>query len=85
MSAETDKLVCDECDARVRMGEVLSAVHPFDPGEHVIGCPRCKEQQSFRTCCDEPGCWEEDTMGTPATFGSPRGYRRTCYKHRPGA
>lgn len=29
--------------------------------------------------CDEPGCGEESTCGTPI----PGGYRRTCHKHIP--
>jgi hypothetical protein len=29
--------------------------------------------------CDEPGCMEQASVGTP----TPTGYRRTCHKHAP--
>lgn len=58
--------------------DLLHAFDPFNSGCALVACPRCKEQ-NIHTCCDEPGCWEPDTCGTP----TPYGYRRTCWKHHP--
>lgn len=76
------RLVCDEvngCGWRGNSNTVLRAPNPFDLSDELTGCPKCREVGTIRTCCDEPGCWEPDTMGTP----TPDGYRRTCWKHQP--
>ncbi len=73
------KIVCEECDWHGTSGELLTAPSPFDRFHTIAACPNCKEVNYYRTACDEPGCWEPDTMGTPTE----NGYRRTCYKHRP--
>ncbi len=72
------RYVCEECRSKITVG-ILSAQNPFDPEDTIIGCPNCKEVNRLRTTCDEPNCWEADTMG----IGTPNGYRRTCYTHRP--
>ncbi len=72
------RMVCEECGARIA-GTVLSATNPFDPEDVITGCPNCKSVNRLRTTCDEPECWEPDTMG----IGTTKGYRRTCWEHRP--
>ena len=80
MSQSTERrFVCRECGWRGNDEDALSASNPFDPGDIITGCPKCKNVNTMRTTCDELGCWEEDTCGTP-TLG---GYRRTCGKHQP--
>lgn len=78
MTLEKHKVVC-ECGWRGTDEELLMGQNPFEPAFTVYGCPQCKEIECFRTACDEPGCWKEDTCGTP----TPNGYRRTCYEHCP--
>jgi hypothetical protein len=77
------KLVCKDCDWRGTDLQKLIAPNPFDKEDIVVGCPKCNSVNQLRTACDEPGCWEEDTCGTPVVYGSPVGYRRTCGKHIP--
>jgi hypothetical protein len=76
------KLACDywRCGWKGDSSEVLSAPDPFKEGETLLACPSCKDQ-TLRTCCDEPGCYEQDTIGFPTD----KGYRRTCHKHSKGA
>ena len=40
---------------------------------------RERETCEWQTRCDEPGCKEQVSCGTP----TPTGYRNTCGKHRP--
>jgi len=51
----------------------------FDPEYILHGCPKCKSVNMVGTVCDEWGCWEPDTIGTPTGDG----YRRTCHTHAP--
>lgn len=76
----SDKRVCGErhCDWRGTVGSVLTAPSPFS-ADTLQACPACKEVNSIRVACDEPGCWEEVSCGTP----TPNGYRQTCGKHAP--
>jgi len=75
----SSRRVCRECNWRGRANEILATRNPFEPGTVIYACPACKEIGQLRTTCDEPGCWEEDTIGQPV----PDGYRRTCHKHDP--
>lgn len=84
-SGRCDNLVrraCDDwrCGWQGTSATVLRAPDPFNEGDELIACPKCR-CQTIRTCCDEPGCWEEATCGTP----TPSGYRRTCGPHHPSA
>lgn len=74
----SDKRVC-RCGWKGTVPELLQAPHPFMHGEEIYGCPACKDVDEFRTACDEPGCWAQDTCGTPTSDG----YRRTCHWHCP--
>ena len=76
---ERDKWRCEECE-HVSLGNaVLSAPNPFDPTHTISGCPVCLSVSSLVKACDEFGCEEVTTCGTP----TPGGYRRTCGKHAP--
>lgn len=57
MTPEPDKMVCQECGARVHTDEMLTAPHPFLSDDTIIGCPKCREARCLETACDEPGCW----------------------------
>ena len=59
--------------------DVLKAANPFDPDDVIWGCPKCKEVNGLYLACDEPGCWELVSVGTP----TPSGYRSTCHDHIP--
>lgn len=81
-TSETMRFVCEECSARIST-KVLSAPNPFDNSDTITGCPSCKSVNTLRSTCDELGCWEPDTIGTPILHGQSEGYRRTCWKHVP--
>lgn len=74
------RLVCENIRCRwVGVeSEALKAPNPFNPGDFLVACPKCREQ-TLHTCCDEPGC------NAPASCGSVTkdSYRWTCWKHRP--
>ena len=76
------KLICEShrCRWVGLTSEALSAPNPFVEGEKLIACPQCREQ-TLCSCCDESGCTELASCGTPV----PNGYRWTCYKHRPSS
>ncbi len=78
-SAGSARRVCTACGWRGTDDDILSAPSPFEPQFTIYACPACKEIEQLRGCCDEPGCWEPDTCGTP----TPDGYRRTCGDHVP--
>lgn len=42
----------------------LRAVDPFNDGETLIACPKCRGQ-TLHICCDEPKCTMEASCGTP--------------------
>jgi hypothetical protein len=74
------KLVCSRprCGWSGPDSEALHAPDPFNKGDELTACPKCREQ-SLVSACDEPGCNKEAGMGTQ----TPEGYRWTCYEHRP--
>ncbi len=77
-----DKVACvrrRNCGWRGTRGELLRAAHPFDPDDECMGCPECFDIDSYEEVCDEPGCWETVTCGTPTS----QGYRSTCHAHAP--
>ena len=80
---QRDKVVCSEfrCAWHGLEDAILRAPNPFDEGETIYACPKCKEVNSVVVACDEPGCWKEATCGT----STPTTYRRTCGKHAPNA
>ena len=75
----SDRLFCNERRCGWRGTEALTAPNPFDAEDTIAGCPKCKEINSLLVACDEPGCWNEASCGTPVA----NGYRHTCGKHAP--
>jgi hypothetical protein len=73
------KIRCKECNWEGVLEQVLEAKHPFQDQVLIYGCPKCLEAEPFETLCDEPGCRDIYSCGTP----SPSGYRQTCHKHIP--
>jgi len=69
--------MCQSCDWIGDDAELLRAPSPFDAEDTIVGCPKCKAVDDFKSACDEPGCGQDATCGFPA----PGGYRRTCGKH----
>lgn len=59
--------------------EVLTAINPFDEDQKLYACPTCRTVGSLVSACDEPGCHEFSSCGTPTQGG----YRITCGRHRP--
>ncbi len=75
------KVKCNErrCGWRGTSDQQLSAPNPFEEGETIWACPKCKSIDSIVYACDEPGCWGAVSCGM-LTSG---GYRNTCFDHRP--
>lgn len=72
------KLVCD-CGWSGESSDLLSAPDPFEVGGTITACPNCKDICSLVVACDEPGCYQHASCGTPTE----NGYRNTCHDHRP--
>ena len=75
----SEKITCRDCHWHGRASEMLIAQHPFAPTETISGCPKCKGIDQLFVVCDEPGCAQEVSCGTP----TPQGYRQTCGAHQP--
>lgn len=75
----SDRVKCKECHWKGKLTELLQAKNPFDSEYTITGCPECKSVDSTSIVCDEPGCWENISCGTPTK----NGYRSTCHKHAP--
>lgn len=73
------KVRCKECHWIGQDKELLSGINPFDTEEQIMGCPDCKSIESCEVVCDEPGCNDFASCGTP----TPLGYKHTCWKHKP--
>ena len=76
---ENLRVVCEQCGYHAAFEELLMAPNPFAHDEKIKGCPQCCAVDSYYFTCDEAGCWNERTSGTP----TPIGYRRTCWDHSP--
>lgn len=74
-----DKWRCDDCYTMVTSKTFLRAPSPFAVGREILGCPVCLEVGNFEALCDEPGCTNLVTCGTPTA----NGYRNTCSRHAP--
>ena len=73
--------LCPLCYQSFPTTDALKADHPFQAGEQLLGCPKCRAacDESFQLVCDVMDCKRPVTRGTP----TPRGYRRTCGEHAP--
>ena len=81
MERRNQKLKCMElkCTWHGLQERLLIASNPFNKNEEIYGCPKCQSINSLALACDEPGCWQSVTCGTPTEDG----YRNTCGKHAP--
>jgi hypothetical protein len=76
-----DRYLCRDCGWTSDEGEpgTLSLI-PLGIDRILTVCPDCREvETTLARACDEPGCDQEASMGTPV----PGGYRSTCWQHRP--
>jgi hypothetical protein len=73
------RYVCEQCHWKGPESQLLSAPHPFQAPDLMLGCPQCREADKLTRLCDEPGCWERVVGGS----SSPTGYRFTCHTHFP--
>jgi hypothetical protein len=75
----TNKLMCSNwrCNWTGTSDTVLRATNPFIEGDEILACPKCKDHETVRVCCDEPNCKKEATCGTPSATG----YRNVCGLH----
>lgn len=80
MKLETNKRRCYGCGKQSTSEQLLHAPNPFDPEQELSGCPHCYGIDRMQMICDEPGCQNLGTCGTPTTGG---GYRWTCHFHVP--
>ena len=76
----SERYICDNrrCGWVGNAEEALTAPDPFNPGETLLACPKCRDQ-SLLLACDEPGCNRRASCGTPIVTG----YRTTCGEHQP--
>lgn len=61
------------------VADVLKAPHPFEPGDELWFCPKCKDT-TLTTGCDEPGCTDEGSCGWNEEDAA-KTRRSTCYDH----
>ncbi len=73
------KYGCQECRWTGYDAELLVAPHPFSEGCKVHGCPSCQDICGLVMICDEAGCKDPVSCGTPVDGD----YRSTCYAHMP--
>jgi phage FluMu protein Com len=80
MTPTNDRRRCSwpRCNWRGAESEVLRAKSPFD-GSDISGCPKCKSINTIHISCDELGCYDFGTIGSPDPAGGP--YRVTCWEH----
>ena len=74
------KMICENfsCEWVGDEADVLRAPNPFVGRDELIACPKCG-CVTLAAACDEPGCDQVASCGTPAIGG----YRRTCLDHMP--
>ena len=74
------KVLCEECDWT---GTYDKVDHVKDPKSDNVWsvCPQCRTPENVFRACDETGCWQPVSCGTPTETG----YRSTCGIHAPWA
>lgn len=77
MTDENTQIRCPDCGWTGTMADRLIAANPWQDFETIEGCPVCREPVEFQRLCDEPGCTQDATCGTPSL----EGYRRCCGEH----
>jgi len=75
------RVFCRECDWH---GDLEEVDHVYDPkprpgiaADCWQVCPQCRTPEHIGVVCDESGCEQEATCGTP----TPSGYRQVCGFH----
>lgn len=85
MAIEPNRFRCDACNQVVPLDTIVtvSVPHPTKAEQSVTAdqCPKCGECNYWTAICDEAGCDQPCSCGTPIAGG----YRRTCGQHRPAA
>lgn len=88
MSSETPKKLpdaspkwlCTEC-AWICADDFLKAKNPFDAEDVIVGCPNCRNINTFVQACQAEGCSERAGSGTPG--GNGFRYFWSCHRHNP--
>ena len=78
MSDNPYKCQCTACQWVGMSGALDNVKDPRGPDEWRV-CPQCRTPENLAMVCDEPGCAERVSCGTPTQ----QGYRSTCHKHAP--
>jgi hypothetical protein len=78
---EHNKWVCSEwrCAWVGTTDQILTAPDPFNEGDTISACPKCREIGVLVAACDVDGCSKQAGCGTPTKAG----YRWTCGAHMP--
>ena len=72
--------VCDECGWHGNNPESVMIPMYANRDEAIDVCPKCRcVKSSLSVCCEEPGCKNEASCGTPHQTG----YKRHCHLHPP--
>ena len=74
---------CTECDWTGPWDKFDQVTDPHPKGTVAsmwLVCPKCRTPENNEVMCDEPGCEQRGSCGTPDNMG---GYVWTCYEHRP--
>jgi len=73
-----EKVRCTECHWKGLIDKIDMVKDPKSDMVWQV-CPNCRIPENLITVCDEKGCWDGITCGTPTKDG----YRSTCSKHQP--
>jgi hypothetical protein len=74
--------ICDECGWHGNNPESVMIPMYANRDEAIDVCPKCRcVKSSLSVCCEEPGCKNEASCGTPHQTG----YKRHCHLHPPNA
>ena len=73
------KWLCRDCGHVSTV--ILTAPNPFDPGDTIHGCEKCKSACCLTVACAAEGCNREATGGHPDWLGYR--YAWTCWHHGP--
>lgn len=83
MSAADRLYVCTaHCTWIGPLRDALTAPHPFDETDTVVGCPACKGIDTLREKCDSPECKREASVWWRDDGAKDAPRRRACHEHR---
>lgn len=72
------KANCTDCHWHGKITEVLRAENPFEPGDEILGCPRCHTVSHIVYACDFGDCKRDVSCGWLDAEGK---YWSTCGAH----